>query len=190
MPAWWGRKSSKSKEEQEKTLQHKNPYSNRNNNNFIIKSSINSDIKKKDKGVRPKSFDEQITRGSPRASKELVGAGVSASGFSGFDSDGCERRQGHPLPRPSVSSAQGLGNDQVLGLGSGYASVSSVSSSGSSEDQPIAHDSHAQFGASSYRLVTPQTLLFRLGLLLFSVQFGTCALFFIQFNSIHLISFL
>ncbi|XP_008227651.1 PREDICTED: mitogen-activated protein kinase kinase kinase YODA [Prunus mume] len=151
MPAWWGRKSSKSKEEQEKTLQHKNPYSNRNNSNFLFKSSINSDIKKKEKDVRPKSFDEQITRGSPRASKELVGAGVSASGFSGFDSDGCERRQGHPLPRPSVSSAQGLGNDQVLGLGSASASVSSVSSSGSSDDQPIAHDSHAQLGASSYR---------------------------------------
>lgn len=183
MPAWWGRKSSKSKEEQEKTLQPKNPYSNRNNNNFIIKSSINNDIKKKEKDVRPKSFDEQITRGSPRASKDLVGAGVSASGFSGFDSDGCERRQGHPLPRP-----QGLGNDQVLGLGSGSASVSSVSSSGSSDDQPIAHDSHAQLGAFNYRLVPHKPCFSDWGFCCFLSNLGLVRCF--SFNSIQFISFL
>ncbi|KAM1255022.1 hypothetical protein TB2_028829 [Malus domestica] len=150
MPAWWGRKSSKSKEEQEKAVQHKNPYSNRNSNNFVIKSSTSNDIKNKEKDERPRSFDEHVTRRSPRASREFAGpVGVSSSGFLGFDSDGGERAA-HPLPRPSVSSLQGLplGNDQGNGLGSGSASLSSVSSSGS-DDPPV-----AQCGAaSSYRFI-------------------------------------
>ncbi|KAM1653561.1 hypothetical protein ACFX14_006129 [Malus domestica] len=150
MPAWWGRKSSKSKEEQEKAVQHKNPYSNRNSNNFVNKSSISNDNKKKEKDERPRSFDEQVTRASPRASREFTSVvGVSSSGFLGFDSDGGERAA-HPLPRPSVSSLQGLalGNDQVNGLGSGSASVSSVSSSGS-DDPLVAHCG----AASSYRCI-------------------------------------
>lgn len=140
MPAWWGRKSSKTKEEPEKAV---NPYSNR----FVKPAIKNNDCKKKDKDkAATKSFDQLTPRGSPRASKEF-GTVVSGSstGFSGFDSDGGSK--GHPLPRPSP---QGLGNDHGTGLGSVSGSVSSGSSSVSSDDQPIVHDP-GQFGA--FRLV-------------------------------------
>ncbi|XP_048334926.2 mitogen-activated protein kinase kinase kinase 3 isoform X1 [Ziziphus jujuba] len=141
LPAWWPRKSSKNKEEhRQNQLQHQNPHG---NHNSFLKSPIRTDNKKaKDK---PKSFDEVFPRGSPRASKDFGAPGGSSSAFSGFDSDGPEKR-GHPLPRPSVSSTQSIGIDQAVGLGSGSFSGSSVSSSGSSEDHPVAHD-HGQFSA-------------------------------------------
>ncbi|KAK9950105.1 hypothetical protein M0R45_005607 [Rubus argutus] len=135
MPAWWGRKSSKTKEEPEKPV---NPYSNR----FVKPAIKSTDCKKKDKDKASKSFDQLTPRGSPRGSKEF-GTVVSGSstGFSGFDSDGGSK--GHPLPRPSP---HGLGNDHGAGLGSASGSVSSGSSSVSSDDQPIVHDP-GQFGA-------------------------------------------
>lgn len=129
MPPWWNKKSSKTKEDQ------KNKYSNTN----TIHQSLNKD--KKDaifKDSKPRSFDEVfINKGSPRISKEINKNGSGSSGFSGFDSD----QKAHPLPRPCNSS---LGVDQTGGLGSGSGSVSSVSSSGSSDD-------HSQFGI--FRLV-------------------------------------
>ncbi|KAL5555514.1 hypothetical protein UlMin_037750 [Ulmus minor] len=144
MPAWWARKSSKQREENQiaqstkvQQKSHGNPYGS-------VKSPI--EIEKKKSKDKPRSFDE-VFRGSPRLSREFAAAGGSGSGFCGFDSDGAEKR-GHPLPRPSVSSMQSLGNDHGGGLGSGSVSVSSVSSSGSSEDHPVVND-HVQF--SQYR---------------------------------------
>lgn len=131
MPPWWNKKSSKTKEDQ------KNKFS-----NSTIPQSLNkTSIDKKDgifKDSRPRSFDEVfINKGSPRISKEINKNGSGSSGFSGFDSD----QKAHPLPRPCNST---LGVDQTGGLGSGSGSVSSVSSSGSSDD-------HSQFGI--FRLV-------------------------------------
>ncbi|KAK4369798.1 hypothetical protein RND71_009273 [Anisodus tanguticus] len=103
MPAWWGKKSTKNKE---------NPQS--------------KDLKERDKYVKPRSFDELLSRNSPRSSKEFSGSG---SGFSGFDS-GSSLEKAHPLPMPSVS----LGNDH------GSVSVSSTSSSGSSYGGPVNND--------------------------------------------------
>lgn len=153
MPAWWGRKSSKTKEEPEKPV---NPYSNR----FVKPGSIknNNDCKKKDKDkAATRSFDQLTPRGSPRTSKEF-GTVVSGSstGFSGFDSDGGSK--GHPLPRPSP---QGSGNDH----GSVSGSVSSGSSSVSSDDQPVVHDP-VQFGAFRLVFFLKSPAFFGLGLLL------------------------
>lgn len=75
MPAWWGKKSTKNKEQQSKD-------------------------KERDKYVKPRSFDELLCRKSPRTSKDFSGSG---SGFSGFDS-GSSLEKTHPLPVPSVSS--------------------------------------------------------------------------------------
>ncbi|XVF61014.1 hypothetical protein PTKIN_Ptkin08bG0094000 [Pterospermum kingtungense] len=158
MPAWWGKKSSKNKEE---SPQNQSP---RGTSIGLIKFLPNKTDasggggfgKKKepvaaalpdDRNNCRKSLDDGgglvlNTRNSPRASNDFglvvagAGGGGGSSGFSGFDSDSVEKR-GIPLPRPSVSSVQG---DQVIGLGSGSPSVSSVSSSGSSEDNQIAND--------------------------------------------------
>ncbi|KAJ4715328.1 Mitogen-activated protein kinase kinase kinase [Melia azedarach] len=132
MPAWWSKKSSKSKEESQ------SPQS--NHFNFI---KLTGD-KKKAKNDKPKSFDDGFfTRNSPRESRDYAVTGAGSSGFSGFDSDSGEKK-GLPLPRPSVSSMQ---SDHGGGLGSGSGSVSSVSSSGSSEDHGIGSD-QGQFGGS------------------------------------------
>lgn len=132
MPAWWGKKSSKNKDESQ------SPQS--NHFNFIKFSGD----KKKEKNDRPRSFDGVIfTRSSPRDSKDYGIAGAGSSGFSGFDSDSGEKK-GHPLPRPLDSSMQ---SDHGNGLGSGSGSVSSISSSGSSEDHVIGSD-QGQFGGS------------------------------------------
>ncbi|XP_050388079.1 mitogen-activated protein kinase kinase kinase 3 [Argentina anserina] len=136
MPAWWQRKSTKTKTE---TTPEKspNPYSNRGLTSPLLKAK------------RDRSFDEATPRGSPRAagSRDLGTVIISgpSSGFSGFDSDGGSK--GHPLPRPSVSSPHRAGNDQVVGLGSASGSVSSGTSSvSSSDEQPVQHDP-GPFGA-------------------------------------------
>lgn len=133
MPAWWGRKSSKCKEE----VKQQNPESTLYN---ISKISIRNE--KKNGKDKPKSFDEGLfSRNSPRSSKDygaLTGSGGGgSSGFSGFDSDCGDKIRGHPLPLPSAGIEHGVG--------SGSGSVSSVSSSGSSDDHPSPHD-HAPFG--------------------------------------------
>lgn len=139
MPAWWGRKSSKSKEGE--VQQHSSEGGGHYN---ISKNSIrNEGNKGKDK---PKSFDDGLfSRNSPRNSKDygaLTCSGGGSSGFSGFDSDGLDKIRGHPLPLPSAGIE--------LGVGSGSVSVSSDSSSGSIDDHPSPHD-HAPFGV--YRWV-------------------------------------
>ncbi|KAK3419240.1 hypothetical protein EUGRSUZ_H04962 [Eucalyptus grandis] len=124
---WWPRKSSKSREDAAAAGASGAQYSPR-------KSSVKNDAKR-----NPRSFDEaSSSRNSPRNSRDFGGAGGGGGGggpavlFSGFDSD-----RGLPLPRPSVSSIQGTENGSV--------SVSSVSSSGSSDDPQLVNG-HAQFG--------------------------------------------
>ncbi|KAF7834152.1 mitogen-activated protein kinase kinase kinase 3 [Senna tora] len=149
MPAWWGRKSSKNKEEQrpqqpqQQQLPQQEPHGVLQFN--FIKSPIRNNGAARKGKEKPKSFDEvsaaMLSRGSPRASRDYTsasGVGGSSSGFSCFDSDGAERK-GLPLPRPSVSSPQRFGNDQGDGDGLGSASISgsSVSSTGSFDDHPI-----------------------------------------------------
>lgn len=114
MPTWWGRKSCKNKDD--------------NNHNHSSRGiSTDRDIKScavVDPPLTP-------TRGgTPRCSREFVGA---SSGFSGFESDTTEKK-GHPLPRPLLSPVS-IHQDHVSGSTSGSTSVSSVSSSGSAEDQ-------------------------------------------------------
>ncbi|KAK9167189.1 hypothetical protein Scep_002380 [Stephania cephalantha] len=128
MPAWWGRKSNqRNKEEEQHQKQQR-------------RQSRGDEKRSKEKA---KSFDETIMSGNSDLevmSKDFVSscaASCSAvvGSSSSFDSD-LEKR-GHPLPRPSVSSAPALIQDHGVGLGSGSVSVSSVSSSGSSDEPPL-----------------------------------------------------
>lgn len=143
MPAWWGRKSSKNKEQQ----QLPQPESHAGIHFNFIKSPIRNG-RDNSNSNKAKSFDEVssgistgiLSRTSPRTSRDLTPliGGSSSSGFSCFDSDGAEKI-GHPLPRPSISSPHSLVNDQADGdaLGSASISGSSVSSSGSYDHHPI-----------------------------------------------------
>lgn len=99
MPAWWGKKSTKNKDQQAKA-------------------------KEREKYVKPRSFDELLCRKSPRTSKDFSGSG---SGFSGFDS-GSSLEKAHPLPVPSVSSL-GNDHGVSLGCGSVSVSSTSSSGS-------------------------------------------------------------
>ncbi|KAK6125580.1 hypothetical protein DH2020_040673 [Rehmannia glutinosa] len=126
MPAWWGKKSGRSKDSE----------------NSPKGSSVKNEKKRgKESENKVKSLDEvflqQQSRNSPRNSSDFSGAGRelggrNSSGFSGFDSASSLDR-GHPLPRPLEPSNS---NDSVLGVGygSGSGSVSSISSSGSSDE--------------------------------------------------------
>jgi mitogen-activated protein kinase kinase kinase 2 len=141
MPAWWSKRSSKSKEG-----------SNQENSHGKNDKKICSITENK----RKSSLDEAALRkNSPRGSKEFAGSGGS-SGFSGFDSDAAEKR-GLPLPEPCVSdlgAGGGIGGAAGgVGFGPGSGSVSSVSSSGSSgvEDHDNNQGSSSLFGG--YRLV-------------------------------------
>ncbi|KAL7141992.1 hypothetical protein ABFS83_08G092200 [Erythranthe nasuta] len=116
MPAWWGKKSGRSKESEN------------------CSSSVKHEKKReKQIEIKSKSFDEVLqSRNSPRNSRDFSPeGGINSSGFSGFDSASSFDRA-HPLPRPSDPSN-----------GSGSGSVSSVSSSGSSDDHTLAPVDHA-----------------------------------------------
>ncbi|KAL1216121.1 Mitogen-activated protein kinase kinase kinase 3 [Cardamine amara subsp. amara] len=93
------------------------------------KSGKNKDDHSKSCNVDP-PLTPPSRGGTPRCSREFAGA---CSGFSGFDSDSVEKK-GHPLPRPSLSP---VSIHHVSGSTSGSTSVSSVSSSGSAEDQVL-----------------------------------------------------
>ncbi|CAA7013299.1 unnamed protein product [Microthlaspi erraticum] len=113
MPTWWARKSGKNKDDTH--LVHSQPRC------VADKSSRRISLDNKTSGDPPTP-----SRLTPRCSREFAGA----SGFSGFDSD---EKKCHPLPRPSLSTS--VPSDHVNGLVSGSTSISSVSSSGSAEDQ-------------------------------------------------------
>ncbi|KAH6791396.1 mitogen-activated protein kinase kinase kinase 3 [Perilla frutescens var. frutescens] len=138
MPAWWSKKSGRSKDSE--------------------KSSSLKNEKKRGKEVDPKvnSFDEGLLRNSPRVSRDFSAGGREvvggdSTGFSGFDSASSMDRA-HPLPRPSGSS-----NDQVhgAGFGSGSGSVSSISSSESSDDHAHAVVDQAAFRGHGESRLSP-----------------------------------
>ncbi|XP_058089758.1 mitogen-activated protein kinase kinase kinase 3-like isoform X2 [Magnolia sinica] len=82
-------------------------------------------IKDRKSKEKPKSFDEIFARNSPNNRDSATGSAP------GFDSDGVLEKRGLPLPRPTPLSGLSLVHDRGIVSGS----VSSVSSSGSSEDQ-------------------------------------------------------
>ncbi|KAL0449827.1 UNVERIFIED_CONTAM: Mitogen-activated protein kinase kinase kinase [Sesamum latifolium] len=108
MPAWWGKKSGRSKDSETSAKG----------------SSVKNEKKRvKESDNKARSFDEvllqqqqQPPRNSPRNSRDFsaIGrelGGGNSSGFSGFDSASSLER-GHPLPRPLEPS-----NDHVHGSG-------------------------------------------------------------------------
>ncbi|KAL3528077.1 hypothetical protein ACH5RR_012733 [Cinchona calisaya] len=158
MPAWWGKKSTKSKDPQN-NLQNSSSSSNNIKASSVKneKRRVGGGEKNKDSSIisnndRPKSFDEVsgvvFTRNSPRKSSDYGGNGGGGSTvFSGFDSSSSLDRV-YPLPRPSVSSNDQSHGGVGLGLGLGSASLSgsSVSSSVSSDDH--SNLDHGQLGVS------------------------------------------
>lgn len=135
MPTWWGRKSSKPKDQPHE----QDPRGSGGGGgsvlhfNFIKSSPIRNSPK--GKSDKPKSFDDASAfRNSPRVSRDFTPPPAVAVA----DSDVGEKR-GLPLPRPSVSSTQSLSNDQGLVFGSTSLSGSSVSSTGSYDDNSTSH---------------------------------------------------
>ncbi|CAN6812625.1 unnamed protein product [Brassica oleracea] len=130
MPTWWVRKSGKNKDD-----------------SHLLHTQTRS---VSDKSIRrisadnSKSSPDPVTpsRCTPRGSREFAGA----SGFS-------DEKKCHPLPLPSLS------NDQVNGSVCGSGSVSSVSSSGSGEDQsqPTAPSRKSNAAAASPKAGTRPT---------------------------------
>ncbi|KAJ8618840.1 hypothetical protein MRB53_015026 [Persea americana] len=120
MPAWWGRKSKTSSRKKEEQQEHKHS---------IIKSTTE----------RPKSFDESLIHHSNNNNNNNNNNFILFKNKdlspSGFDSDGVLEKKGHPLPLPSAVSFHDHG------------SVSSVSSSGSSDDPTpdLAHMAHYRY---------------------------------------------
>ncbi|PIN20787.1 MEKK [Handroanthus impetiginosus] len=137
MPAWWGKKSGRSKDSESSAKS----------------SSVKNEKKRgKESDNRVRSFDEVLqhqSRNSPRHSRDF--GERNSSGFSGFDSASSLER-GHPLPLPLEPS-----NDLVhgLGFGSGSGSVSSVSSSGSSDDHTHVAVDHAAFRGHGDNRLSP-----------------------------------
>lgn len=132
MPTWWGRKSSKPKE-QPHEQEPRGSGGGVLHFNFIKSSPIRNSPNNKGKSDKSKSFDDPPAfRKSPRASRDFTPPTAAS------DSDVGEKR-GLPLPRPSVSSTQSLSNDQGLVFGSTSLSGSSVSSTGSYDDNSTYH---------------------------------------------------
>ncbi|KAK4780314.1 hypothetical protein SAY87_016420 [Trapa incisa] len=111
MPAWWPSKSRKGKKGSSES-QPKSPQ--RNPLIPAAKSPTKNDAQKNNQ------LGDHI--------RGYFGVDLSPRGFSGGDSDGAGERIGIPLPRPSFSSTQSVG------IENGSVSVSSLSSSGSADD--------------------------------------------------------
>ncbi|KAI3746774.1 hypothetical protein L6452_09214 [Arctium lappa] len=156
MPAWFGRKSTKNRDnqqqrqrDQEQKIQDNPFFRNNYNNNYQGLSSQPSGIKN-DNGVLL----------APRASREfspsssstpLAGTyGKTSSGFSGFDSD----RIAHPLPQPSISPTTSIGI--VDHHASGSASSSGGSSVSSADDHNLDHGQLGFFRGYGEIKFTPQ----------------------------------
>ncbi|PIN26699.1 MEKK [Handroanthus impetiginosus] len=147
MPAWWDKISGRSKDSETKS------------DNSPKGSSVKKERKKeKESGNKAKSFDEVLHRNSPRNSRDFLAIGRelggNSSGFLGFDSASSLDR-GHPLPRPLESPNDQLGHVHGVGFGSGTASVSSVSSSGSSDDHPHLTFDHAPIRGHGEKRLSP-----------------------------------
>ncbi|KAJ4952359.1 hypothetical protein NE237_029191 [Protea cynaroides] len=134
---WWGKKSHKSSKE----VKTASPEEEQHHHDYIKTSSVKNDKKKSKE--KTKSFDEVSAtlngRRTASISKDFGGTCGCGSDSDGHCAPGVvSEKKGLPLPRPSVSSAPLLVIDHGLGLGSmsGSVSVSSVSSSGSSDDAP------------------------------------------------------
>ncbi|XP_071736292.1 mitogen-activated protein kinase kinase kinase 3-like [Rutidosis leptorrhynchoides] len=95
MSSWFGKKSTKNKDQQSPIKNQDNPFfSNNYHTNYKQQQPLND-------GVLP--------RGSPRVSRDYSSPSPlpvpgSSSGYSGFDSD----RIAHPLPQPSISPTTSL----------------------------------------------------------------------------------
>ncbi|KAI4383525.1 hypothetical protein MLD38_009354 [Melastoma candidum] len=141
MPAWWPKKSGKARDEDQLQLQvgsipvHHPGFG--KSSGFKVEGNN-----------KPRSFDEVLPRNSPRNSRDFgpaVGVGRSSRGFD-YDGGvsgggGVGERKGIPLPLPTgVLAASVVGEN-------GSASVSSVSSSGSLDDQQTGSNSgHPRIG--------------------------------------------
>ncbi|KAG2711567.1 hypothetical protein I3760_04G083000 [Carya illinoinensis] len=140
MSAWWGRKCSKNKGiQQQQVVYHDSLRTHLPN---LSKSSIKND------NTKGKGKDKETPT-------SLVNDFDGYSLFSGFDSDSGDRG-GHPLPRRSTSflfwrcccptsSVKDHIPGAAVALGSRSGSFSSVSSSWSSDDQPVSRP-NGQFG--------------------------------------------
>ncbi|KAL2906816.1 Mitogen-activated protein kinase kinase kinase 3 [Bienertia sinuspersici] len=156
MPAWWGRRSNKSKEE----THNQTSFFELNSKKTPINSDKNNDNSKNKRS--PRSLEDVSSRRilSPKLkgnnSREFGSSGGGgSSGLSGCDSDGCERKVVcHPLPRPTNHGVVDQGHGVGL-LASGSASVSSVSSSGSNSDDPPSLLDQLQSGVCSGRAKSP-----------------------------------
>ncbi|XP_024973179.1 mitogen-activated protein kinase kinase kinase 3 isoform X1 [Cynara cardunculus var. scolymus] len=151
MPAWFGRKSTKNKDnqqqrqrDQEQKLQD-NPFF---RNNYQGLNSQPSPIKNDNDKKHKTSFDDVLLAHrefspSSSSSTPLAGAGTygTSSGFSGFDSD----RIAHPLPQPSISPTTSIGI--VDHHGSGSVSSSGGSSVSSADEHNLDHGQLGVFRA-------------------------------------------
>lgn len=160
MPAWWGRKSNKSKEETpnqtsifELNNHPKKSQINSDNNNDNSSSHNNNKNNNSKNKRSPRSCLEEINRGilSPKLrgnnSREFSGCG--SSGFDSDNNNNSEKKvAAHPLPRPT-------NNGVVAVVDHGSASISSVSSSGSNSDDPPILLDHLQSGIFSGRAKSP-----------------------------------
>ncbi|CAI9758332.1 unnamed protein product [Fraxinus pennsylvanica] len=144
MPAWWRKRSSRSKD------------SERENENSARASSVDNGKKigKENKDNKAKSFDEvsgivlrqKQSKNSPRNSRDYAAIGTEERGYSGFSgfNSASSLDIGHPLPMPVESSTDHV---QIHGVGSGCGSgYSSVASSGSTDDQ-----AHVVFDQVAFR---------------------------------------
>ncbi|XP_022884466.1 mitogen-activated protein kinase kinase kinase 3-like isoform X1 [Olea europaea var. sylvestris] len=152
MPAWWRKRSSRSKDSVSE------------NGNSPRNSAIENGKKtgKENKDNKAKSFDEvsgivlrpKQSKISPRNSRDYAAIGREEGGSSGFGS-ASSLGTGHPLPRPRESSTDHV---QIHGIGvrSGSGSVSSVDSSGSTDDHAHVVFDQVAFRGNGENRLSPQ----------------------------------
>lgn len=166
MPAWWGRKSNKSKEETNHQTSKfelnpkKSPINSENNSNDNSKN--NSSHNNNDKNKNNSSHNSSKNNRSPRSVEEgnhgLLSPKLRGNNSREFDADNSERKvAAHPLPRPTNYGV-------VAAADHGSASISSVSSSGSNSDDPPVVLDHLHSGGFRFVSINQFTLFLLLGL--------------------------
>ncbi|XP_073295151.1 mitogen-activated protein kinase kinase kinase 3-like [Primulina huaijiensis] len=147
MPAWWDKISGRNK------------YSETKSENSVEGSSPKNEKKRgKENGStkdgKVKTFNEVLvlpqSRNSPRNSQDFSAVGMS----SGFDSASSWDRA-HPLPLPLEPPTEHPGHFHGVGFGPGPGSVSSVSSSGSSDDTAHFTNQNGLRGHIENRVLSP-----------------------------------